>query len=99
MSGLQPIAVVYHAPMAGENPDFIHFVTSLSCRMGMHDPCEGDMTAHRTGAEDADAIPLCCKHRRALALGTRPFSTSAEGRRNWEIVQVKWVRAQWLGAS
>ena len=92
-------AVVYHMPMAGENLDFTHFVMSLSCRMGMHDSCEGDVRAHRTSVRDGTAIPLCRKHRRALILGGEPFSVSAMGRRDWEIDQVKWVRAQWIDAS
>ena len=85
--------------MAGESPNFTRFVATLNCRMSMHDPCSGDVAAHRTGVHDETSIPLCSKHRRALALGGRPFSVSVAGRRDWELVQVKWVRAQWLKAS
>lgn len=86
--------------MATGNPDYTNFVATLNCRMGMHDPCDGMIVVHRTQSEDESAIPLCRKHREALATARVPFKTmGADGRRRWELVQVKWTRSQWIRAS
>ena len=93
--------------MAGENPPFVEFVAGLSCRLRMHDPCEPEpggagsrIFAHRTGASDETAIPLCGKHRLALVTNRGLFpGMGASGRLRWELAQIDYVRAKWLTLS
>ena len=88
--------------MRVESPAFMEFVATLGCRMRMHDPCSSGPSseAHRTGASDLTAIPLCRKHRLALVTNQAPFSTmGAEGRLRWELAQVSYVRRRWMAVS
>ena len=89
-------------PMAGENPDYLEFVSTLKCRMSMQDPCSAEQNSnpHRTGVSDETAVPLCGKHRLALVTLRDPFvRMGAKGRAEWERAQVRFVQGKWHNLS
>lgn len=86
-----------------KNPDFLAFVHTLNCRMGMQDPCDGALHAHHAGergygqkAPDETCIPLCHKHHHAWhgCLGVFAGWTKDE-RRAWSERQIAWVQGQY----